>query len=154
SAYGMLVADLRRDFVKTWFMPLAEASFAAMEESYAEMERRGREAIGRSEVTVAGVAVQRAADMRYVGQEHAGTVELADGLFDAEDRDGIKRRFDAVHERRYGYSAPSEKAEIVSLRSAVTGLMRKPAFEPIAAGETAPPAAAFRGVRTVHFTEA
>src|SRR5207248_431290 len=41
SAYGMLVADLRRDFVKTWFMPLAEASFAAMEAIYAEMERHG-----------------------------------------------------------------------------------------------------------------
>ena len=154
SAYGMLVADLRRDFVKTWFMPLAEASFAAMEESYAEMERRGREAIGRSEVTIAGVAVQRAADMRYVGQEHAVTVELAGELFDAEDRDGIKRRFDAVHERRYGYAAPREKAEIVSLRSAITGLMRKPAFEPIAVGETVPPAVAFRGARAVYFAEA
>jgi N-methylhydantoinase A len=154
SAYGMLVADLRRDFVKTWFMPLAEASFAAMEEIYAEMERRGREAIGRSEVNIAGVAVQRAADMRYVGQEHAVTVELAGELFDAEDRDGIKRPFDAVHERRYGYSAPGEKAEIVSLRSAITGLMRKPAFEPIAAGETAPPVAAFRGTRAVYFAEA
>ena len=28
SAYGMLVADLRRDFVNTWFKPLADASFA------------------------------------------------------------------------------------------------------------------------------
>ncbi len=45
SAYGMLVADLRRDFVTTWFTPLAGASFAAMEEIYAEMERRGREAV-------------------------------------------------------------------------------------------------------------
>src|SRR5213596_824789 len=34
SAYGMLVAELRRDFVKTWFTPLAEASFAAMENIY------------------------------------------------------------------------------------------------------------------------
>jgi N-methylhydantoinase A len=39
SAYGMLVAELRRDFVKTWFTPLAEASFPAMENIYAEMER-------------------------------------------------------------------------------------------------------------------
>src|SRR5262249_55519086 len=113
SAYGMLVADLRRDFVKTWFTPLAEASFAAMEAIYAEMEQRGRAAVRRSEVAVADIAVQRAADMRYVGQEHAVTVELAAELFTAEDRDAIKRRFDAVHERRYGYSAAGEKAEIV-----------------------------------------
>jgi N-methylhydantoinase A len=154
SAYGMLVADLRRDFVKTWFTPLAEASFAAMEAIYAEMEQRGRAAVRRSEVAVTGVAVQRAADMRYVGQEHAVTVELAAELFAAEDRDAIKRRFDAVHERRYGYSAPGEKAEIVSLRSAITGLMRKPIFEPIAAGGTEAPGEAFRGTRAVFFAEA
>ena len=41
SAYGMLVADLRRDFVNTWFTPLADASFEEMEALYAEMERRG-----------------------------------------------------------------------------------------------------------------
>jgi N-methylhydantoinase A len=154
SAYGMLVADLRRDFVKTWFTPLAEASFAAMEAIYAEMEQRGRAAVRRSEVAVTGVAVQRAADMRYVGQEHAVTVELAAELFAAEDREAIMRRFDAVHERRYGYSAPGEKAEIVSLRSAITGLMRKPIFEPIAAGGTEAPGEAFRGTRAVFFAEA
>jgi N-methylhydantoinase A len=154
SAFGMLVADLRRDFVKTWFTPLAEASFPVMENIYAEMERRGRDAVRRSEVAVAGVAVRRAADMRYVGQEHAVTVELPVELFQAEDRDAIKTRFDAVHATRYGYSAPGEKAEIVSLRSAITGRMRKPTFEPIAAGEAAPPASACRGTRAVYFAEA
>jgi N-methylhydantoinase A len=125
-----------------------------MEAIYAEMEQRGRAAVRRSEVAVAGVAVQRSADMRYVGQEHAVTVELAADLFAAEDRDAIKQRFDAVHERRYGYSAPGEKAEIVSLRSAITGLMRKPRFEPIAAGSTEAPGEAFRGTRAVYFAEA
>jgi N-methylhydantoinase A len=154
SAYGMLVADLRRDFVNTWFTPLADASFAAMEGVYAEMERRGRTAVKQSRIPVAGITVQRSADMRYVGQEHAVTVELPIELFEREDRDGIKQRFDAVHATRYGYSAPAEKAEIVSLRSAITGLLRKPAFEPIAKGESDPPQAAFRGTRPVFFAEA
>src|SRR5262249_61540478 len=109
------------------------------EATLAERERMGREAVRRSEVSVAGIAVERSADMRYVGQEHAVTVELPLELFQAEDRDAIKARFDAVHARRYGYSAPGERAEIVSLRSAVTGLLRKPAFGPIAAGEYTPP---------------
>ena len=59
-----------------------------------------------------------------------------------------------MHETRYGYSAKGEKAEIVSLRGAVTGLMRKPAFEHIAAGGAEPPAAASRGTRAVYFAEA
>jgi N-methylhydantoinase A len=153
SAYGMLVADLRRDYVNTWFMPLAEALFPAMEETYSEMERRGRDAVKASRITISGVAVQRAADMRYVGQEHAVTVELPVELFQNQDRDGIKQRFDAVHATRYGYSAPGEKAEIVSLRSATTGLLRKPAFEPIAKGEATAPSQAFRGTRPVYFTQ-
>jgi N-methylhydantoinase A len=150
----MLVADLRRDFVNTWFTPLAEASFATMESVFAEMEQRGRTAVEHSRIPVAGTTVQRSADMRYVGQEHAVTVELPIELFQRENRDGIKQRFDAVHATRYGYSAPAEKAEIVSLRSAITGLMRKPAFEPIAKGEAEPPPAAFRGTRPVFFAEA
>jgi len=153
SAYGMLVADLRRDFVNTWFNPLADVSFAEVEAIYAAMEQRGRDAVSQSRIAVAGTAVQRSADMRYVGQEHAVTVELPIELFQAQDRDGIKRRFDAVHETRYGYSAPAEKAEIVSLRSAITGLLRKPAFEPIATGEAEPPRDALRGTRPVYFTE-
>jgi N-methylhydantoinase A len=92
--------------------------------------------------------------MRYVGQEHAVTVELPIELFQAEDRDGIKQRFDAVHATRYGYSAPGEKAEIVSLRSAVTGLMRKPMLERIASGSAESPPQAARGTRAVYFAEA
>ena len=150
SAYGMLVAELRRDFVNTWFTPLADASFEAMEKIFADMESRGRETVTRGQ-SVSGTVATRAADMRYVGQEHAVTVDLPIALFKNEDRDGIKKLFDAVHQTRYGFSVATEKAEIVSLRSATVGEMRKPAFEHIAKGEAEPDAAAFRGKRPVYF---
>ena len=146
SACGMLVADLRRDFVNTWFTPLADASFPEMERIFAEMERQGRATVGRGQ-TLSGVEVRRSADMRYVGQEHAVTVELPIDLFTSQDRDGIKKLFDAVHQTRYGFSVAGEKAEIVSLRGAVIGEIRKPPFEHIAKGNAEPDAAAFRGKR-------
>jgi N-methylhydantoinase A len=151
SAFGMLVTDLRRDFVSTWFTPLAAASFGRMEEIFRAMEDEGREAVRRSGIDTADVTVSRAADMRYVGQEHAVTVELPVELFRNEDRAGIKRRFDAVHDVRYGHAAEHEPAEIVSLRSAVTGLLNKPRFERIGAGDAEPPAGATRGSRPVSF---
>jgi N-methylhydantoinase A len=152
SAFGMLVTDLRRDFVSTWFTPLANASFAQMEALYRAMEAEGAAAVERSGIAAADIVVTRAADMRYVGQEHAVSVELPVELFHSEDRAGIKRRFDAVHDIRYGHSAANEPAEIVSLRSAVTGLLNKPRFEQIAAGEADPPAEASREARPVYFT--
>jgi N-methylhydantoinase A len=150
SAYGMLVADLRRDFVNTWFTPLAEASFPAMEGIFTEMETAGRETVTRGQ-GISETSATRAADMRYVGQEHAVTVDLPTELFRNEDRDGIKRRFDAVHHVRYGFSVSQENAEIVSLRSAVVGAMVKPPFEHIARGGSDPDAEARRGNRRVFF---
>jgi len=150
SAYGMLVADLRRDFVNTWFTSLADAPFARMEDIFADMEKRGRETVTRGQ-SVTGIGTTRGADMRYVLQEHAVTVDLPVELFKNQDRDGIKSRFDAVHQTRYGFSVPTERAEIVSLRSAIIGEMRKPAFEPIANGAAKPEAGAGRGSRPVYF---
>jgi N-methylhydantoinase A len=151
SSYGMLFADLRRDFVNTWFKPLADASFDDMETLFGAMEKRGADDLARGREMTVGLAIQRGADMRYVGQEHAVTVDIPTELFKTKDRDGIKRRFDSVHETRYGYLAPSEKAEIVSLRSATIGLMRKPGLEPIEKG-AAVPDAAFHGNRPVYFS--
>jgi N-methylhydantoinase A len=92
--------------------------------------------------------------MRYVGQEHAVTVDLPLRVFAKQDRKAIKQHFDAMHELRYGTSAPNERAEIVSLRSTVTGVMHKPPQETIASGTKTAPKAAFTGKRPVYFGEA
>ena len=147
----MLFADLRRDFVNTWFKPLAEASFDDMEALFTTMEKQGAEDIARGRDTAVDLAIQRSADMRYVGQEHAVTVDIPLECFRAQDRDGIKKRFDVVHETRYGYAAPQEKAEIVSLRSATIGMMPKPPLDRLKTG-IAGPDAAFRGERPVFFS--
>jgi N-methylhydantoinase A len=154
SAVGMLVADLRRDFVTTWFKPLQSADFAELEQLYVTMERTGSDSVRRGKVAIGEIVLTRYADMRYVGQEHAVTVELPLALFRAQDSEGIKRRFDEVHAQRYGFSSPAEKAEIVSLRSAVSGIMPKPPFERLEQGEGKPPSRAAIGERPVYFREA
>jgi N-methylhydantoinase A len=152
-AFGMLFSDLRYDYVRTWFTRLADASFDAIDELYEAMIAEGRAALESSDVKPARVAVARAADMRYVGQEHPVTIELPPELFRRRDRAGIKARFDEVHRQRYGTSAPEEPAEIVSLRATVTGVMKKPAPERIERGGRAPSAAARRGTRGAYFAE-
>jgi N-methylhydantoinase A len=154
SAIGMLYADLRHDFVRTWFVRLDQASFDELERIYVDMESDGRRAIAGASVAPHTVTVKRAADMRYVGQEHAVTVDLPLPLFAAKDRAGIKRCFDATHELRYGTSAPDERTEIVSLRTTVTGVMGKPPRTTIKSGDARPVASALSGMRPVSFREA
>src|SRR5437016_13462516 len=122
----MLFSDLRSDFVRTWFTRLEDAPFAAIERVYRDLERQGRAAIAGCSVKPHKITYKRAADMRYVGQEHAVTVDLPLKVFARGDRAAIKRRFDAMHEQRYGTCAPQERAEIVSLRTTVLGVLRKP----------------------------
>ena len=127
----MLVADLRRDFVRTWFNPLERASFEEMERIYDAMEADGKRALEKDVANRGKIIITRAADIRYSGQEHSVTVELSAKLLLKRDRAGIKKRFDEVHAQRYGYSSPKDPAEIVSLHSSVIGSLEKPTPKPL-----------------------
>ena len=150
-AFGMLHSDLRYDFVRTWFTRLEDAPFADIERVYAELVAQGKKALAQSGVRFAKTTIAYAADMRYVGQEHPVTVHLSPAVFRKRDRDAIKRHFDEVHLLRYGTNAPEERAEVVSLRATVIGLMKKPPLEKISRGAPTPAASARRGTRPVHF---
>ena len=151
SAFGMLFSDLRYDYVRTPLMQLEDAPFDEIEAVFRDLEQQGRDAIASTSVKPHKIVVKRALDMRYVGQEHPVTVELPMSVFARQDRKAIKQHFDDDHLQRYGTSAPNERAEIVSLRTTVAGLMKKPSREKAKRGTAAPPKAAFSGRRKVSF---
>jgi N-methylhydantoinase A len=152
SAYGMLFSDLRYDYVRSIFERLATVSFDRIENFYQEMEQRGRDAISHSAISPDTIAISRSADMRYVGQEHAVTVDLDNEIFERGDRDAIKKAFDAVHLQRYGTSAPNEPADLVSLRVSVSGVVSKPPREKLPLAGEAPPEGAQLNRRKVCFS--
>ncbi|MFT5449275.1 MAG: N-methylhydantoinase A [Gammaproteobacteria bacterium] len=137
SAFGMLAADYRRDYVHTWFTPLLGTDVDTLVELYDVMESEGRQSIHGDDPSLS-IDVTRSADMRYVGQEHAVAVELPLAVFSCgESQSGgkggleqIKAAFDAIHEVHYGYADRDQPAEIVSLRSSVIGLTDKPKLKP------------------------
>ena len=152
-AFGMLFSDLRYDLVRTWFARLADISFDAIEGIYADLIAEGKKALAASGIRPQRITISRAADMRYVGQEHPVTVHLPGDVFRRRNAAALKRQFDEEHLRRYGTNAPEEPAEIVSLRATVTGVLRKPPLERIARGGREPLALAKRGTRRAYFAD-
>lgn len=150
-AFGMLFSDLRYDYVRTWFNRLANVDFPAMEKIYRELIREGELAVARATTSKLKTNIVRWADMRYVGQEHAVTIEIPLEAIKRKDRGLIKKRFDDDHLLRFGTCAPNEPAEIVSLRATISGVMKKPKMEQIEKGGRAPLKAAHLGTRRVHF---
>ncbi|CAM5182233.1 Acetophenone carboxylase gamma subunit [Castellaniella defragrans] len=150
SAYGMLVADLRRDYVRTLFTSLQDFDFDQINGLFLEMEDEGRQDIRRAAVKVGDIRVERSLDMRYVGQEHAVSVEIPVEAFESEDLATIKSLFDAVHMKRYGYCSDGEAAEVVSIRTSVSGEMPSPVVADFQAGAEQPEVAP--EIRPVYFT--
>jgi N-methylhydantoinase A len=149
SALGMLLADLRRDYVRTWFERLDGVSMAALDGEFAALEREGADALtqmGGFET----VTFERSLDMRYVGQEHAVTLAIPRRLGE-QPRAAIKHLFDEAHEQRYSHSAPEEPAEIVNVRVSAIGVVPKPELPRVAQGAANPAPQAERGVRGVRF---
>ena len=151
SAYGMLFSDLRYDYVRSVFRHLNDISFDEIEAIYKKMEDEGRAAISASAVAPQEIIFERAADMRYMGQEHAVTVDLAQKFFDGQDRNAIKNHFDEIHAIRYGTSAPSEPADLVSLRVTVLGRMKKPPRNAVEEGQEKVDDVALRQHKLVYF---
>jgi N-methylhydantoinase A len=151
SAVGMLMADLRRDYVQTLFERMDELEMFQLEDQYKKLEDEGRMALEASGIPTNRIFFERAADMRYVGQEHAVAVRMPANIGDESARAEIKRLFDEAHELRYSHSAPEESADIVSLRVSAIGRLDKPHVAQIPAGKKNPPSEANRGVRTVIF---
>lgn len=151
SALGMLMADLRRDYVQTLFERLDDLAMSELEAQFTALEDEGRKALLDSGLPLDRIAFERAADMRYVGQEHAVAVGMPANVAAESARAEVKQRFDAAHDLRYSHSAPEESADIVSLRVSAIGRLTKPVFRQIPKGNATPPDAARRGKRMVNF---
>ena len=151
SAFGMLLSDFRRDLVQSRFVRLDEVDLEDLKRWFAELEAQGTAAVEGAKLETKRMVIARSLDMRYVGQEHAVTVDIPLSSFKTGGKAAIKRHFDELHEERYGRGSPDEPAEIVSIRSAVTGVMKKPRLPDIARGGAAPAPAAATGERKVFF---
>jgi N-methylhydantoinase A len=147
SAFGMLTADLRREYARTFRTSLTPAGLRALDAPYAELETEARTWLGGAGIPSDETTLERAIDVRYVGQNYSVTVPLPA----AGDATDVKAAFDAVHLQRYGHHAPEESAEIIGVRVSIVGRLRKPTVRALEAGGRRPPPAAELGTRNVRF---
>ena len=76
SAYGLLSADLRYDFVTTVYKPLREVGIDEVQSGFREMVNRAKAEIGKKRQSSAKLWFEYAADMRYAGRGHDMRVAL------------------------------------------------------------------------------
>ena len=124
SAFGLLVADVRHDEVRTRVTRTAELELAELQRLFGELTARARARLAEDGFAPAAMRVQASLDMRYVGQAFELSVPFDAGLAVMKD---VDRAFYAAHEARYAH-ATADPVEIVSLRVSAYGVGGKPSL--------------------------
>ena len=148
-AAGMLLSDLKHDFVRTYhgiWHSLSHQKFKAL---FKEMEDDGYSVLRKENINEERIKFIYSCDLRYAGQYHEVTVEVKKEEILDWDIPGILERFHKAHDRLYGYRLDDTPVASVNLRISAIGVTDKPKFnEEEYAGED--PGSTLKGVRPVY----
>jgi N-methylhydantoinase A len=135
SALGMLLADERHDFIRTYFSDLASADFGKLVNVYEEMVREAQAGLRHGK----GAERLMHLDLRYTGQEFTLPVPVTLAQLKKGDHRAIRKTFDALYEQRYAHHSPDEPVEMVNVRLALVGKRPKLTFPKKRAGKRPAP---------------
>jgi N-methylhydantoinase A len=116
SALGLLLSDVRQDYVASELAPIDTVLPARATELFTRLSDEGVRELRAQGFDETLLAFEYRLDMRYVGQGYELTVAVPELPRDAQAFAGVRTRFDAEHEKLTGHSAPSERVEIVNYR--------------------------------------
>lgn len=129
-AAGMLMSDLKHDFVRTYTAFLSELDQVKFTGLFREMEDQGREMLHAEHIPDNRVECVYTLDLRYVKQYHEVCVEVsAEDIYQC-NLENVIIKFHQKHNYLYGYSLENESTpvELINMRLTCIGRTEKPSF--------------------------
>jgi N-methylhydantoinase A/oxoprolinase/acetone carboxylase beta subunit len=119
SAFGLLMADVKKDFSRTILIGAEEADIPRLNRFLAPLEAQALSVLADEGFAPDEIALERFIDMRYVGQSYEVTVPATKNFLPVFHRE---------HLRLYGHSDSSRKVELVNVRVSARGIIKPPKF--------------------------
>jgi len=116
SAYGMLVADVIKDYSQTVMLP-GDTPIQQFSDLLAELARHGTTEVLTEGTSPEDVHLEQSLDMRYRGQSYELNIPFSPTFLDT---------FHQQHQATYGYAKPGAHIEIVNLRLRAIGKSTPP----------------------------
>jgi N-methylhydantoinase A len=116
SAYGMLVADVIKDYSQTVMLP-GDTPFQKLSDLLAELAQHGTTDVLAEGTDPKDIHLEPSLDMRYRGQSYELNIPFAPTLLEV---------FHQQHQATYGYAKPEANIEIVNLRLRAIGKSTPP----------------------------
>ncbi len=127
SAMGLLVSDLKRDYIQTHFADLEAVEVGEIERRFAGMETTAQQEFESQGIAREQIVHERAIDLRYSIQKYELPVPVAQSGLRQDAIVGWRRAFDEIHEKHFGSRAEDQKVELVNYRLTTKVTVPKPA---------------------------
>ncbi len=153
SAWGMLLSDLRRDYLQTRILDLSQGRAAEeLSAAFHGLEERALQEYVAEGIQPERIRFLRYGRLRYQNQEHSTEIDLPDGPITAEQMGEIIEHFHTHYQREYTYRLDAP-VELVTLHLIAIAEVDKlqPERRPLGSSDAGP---AVKGQREVDFLEA
>ncbi len=141
-AFGALIADVKRDFVRSLRERLEQSGGRALQGHFEEMERDAGAWIAGEGALLSHTRIERHVDARYSGQ----AFDLKVPVDQSADQAAIIESFHREHERFYEFRDTESAVEVTSARVRAVGEVSPIALPRLAGSETPPPSFGTRRV--------
>ncbi|MHA7178167.1 hydantoinase/oxoprolinase family protein [Arthrobacter sp. Sr24] len=126
SAMGLLMTDIKTDFMRTHIARVAPDQGEQLESVFAELSERAVEWFEEEGIPAEGRQILRRIEMRYAGQNFELSIDVPSaGTASPEAISEIIESFHKAHERVYGYRTPEAITEAVTFRIQAVGYAPK-----------------------------
>lgn len=126
SAWGMLLTDLRHDYIKTYIKRMNELTADEINEAWTAIETQALQRFEDEGMTAEQVEFHRFADMRYLGQEHTVKVPVDNEAWTENSKQKAIKDFHELHEKNFTFKLEEAQTEIVNLHVTAFGKVEKP----------------------------
>jgi N-methylhydantoinase A len=150
SAMGLLISDVKHDYVRSRLTTISALDADAVEEGFAALEAEAVADLRADGFGDGAIVLDRSLDMRYAGEGYEVAVPCPVRQLLTGGLDGLRRSFDDLHRSLFGHMAPEAPVEVVSWRVRGTGRIAAPPM-PTAKPAGLPLADAVRARRAARF---
>ncbi|MGH7844102.1 MAG: hydantoinase/oxoprolinase family protein, partial [Candidatus Binatia bacterium] len=113
SALGLLMSDVKHDYVRSKLAPLKELDVDEVNRLFAQLISQAQRELREEGFSDDEMAMNAFLDLRYLGQGYELTVPSALPPLKAADLELMRNRFDVQHEQSFGHMAEAEPVELV-----------------------------------------
>ncbi len=129
-AVGMLMGDIKHDFVRTFFAQLDAIDWPALQQMVVSMISDGATMLQQENIPEPRREYRVKLDCRYKKQYHEVTVDVEREWIESSNLETISNAFHAEHNRLYGYSLEDHGVgiDLINVRVQAVGMTDKPDF--------------------------